>query len=134
MYPSAPLLLVHWTGPRFPGSRVLTSTPANLQTVLSSVESVIRIQRSGGGRKYTLDRASIDLDIFATTLEAADRICGEVANAWEFTMPGALIDSGTHGRAVVAKVDITSGPSQRPTADGSLSRVGATAAIVLHSA
>lgn len=132
MYPSAPLLLVRETASRFPSARVATETPANLQQVLAS-KPMIRVERSGGPRRYTLDQASIDVDVFALTLAAADALCGQVCNEWEFNMPGALIDAGIHGRAVVALVRITSSPSRRPTADPAIYRVGASAQVTLHS-
>lgn len=132
-YPSAPLLLVAWTAPRFPACRVLTRTTADVQKVLATAPAVIRIQRSGGARKYLLDQASIDVDVFAQKFEDADQFCDLVCNDWELVMPGAHIDAAEHGRATVSLVDITSGPSQRPVSDTALTRVGATARIVLKS-
>jgi hypothetical protein len=133
MYPSAPLLLRLWTASAFPDRRVSTETPAGLQSVLAAAE-VVRIQRYGGPRSITLDRPLLDVDVFALTLDAADKACGEVATAWEWSMPGALIDAGADGRAVVARVTISSGPAQRPTTDPGISRVGFSAQVVLHSA
>jgi hypothetical protein len=133
MYPSAPLLLRLWTAPAFPACRVATETPADLQSVLESLDAVVRVQRYGGPRSVTLDRPLLDVDVFALNLDSADRICNEVASAWEWSMPGALIDAGADGRAVVAKVTISSGPSQRPTADPGLARVGFSAQVVLHA-
>lgn len=132
MYPSAPLLLVQETQARFPAARVATETPANLQQLLASAP-VVRIDRSGGARGNTLDQALVDVDVFALTLGAADDLCGAVCNAWEFDLPGVVIDAGGRGRAVVARVQITSGPTRRPVADSTLFRVGATAQVVLHS-
>lgn len=133
MYPSAPFLLRLWTAGAFPDYRVVTETPAKLQSVIASRTAVIRIQRVGGPRSITLDRPTIDVDVFAASLEVADRVCGLVCDAWEFTMPGATIDAGENGKAVVARTAITSGPQERPVTDPTLSRVGASAALVLHA-
>ncbi|MBT0771810.1 hypothetical protein KIH74_22910 [Kineosporia sp. J2-2] len=132
MYPSAPLLLVKETALRFPAARVATEAPANLQEVLS-VQPLIRVERSGGPRRHSLDQASIDVDVFALTLVQADDLCSSVCTVWEFDLLGATIDAGVRGAAVVARVVITSGPSRRPVADPNLFRVGATAAVTLHS-
>jgi hypothetical protein len=132
-YPSAPLLLRSWTAGQFPGCRVVTQVPANLQQVLGQVEAVVRVQRFGGPRAITLDYPLLDVDVFAADLDTADRICGLVCNAWEFTMPGQTIDAGVDGAAVVAKVEITAGPSVRPVTDSTLSRVGASARVILHA-
>jgi hypothetical protein len=114
---------------------VVTETPAELQKVLAAVgvSAVVRIQRYGGGRAVTLDRPALDVDVFALDLDTADRVCGEVCSSWEWVMPGAVIDAGADGRAVVARVQITSGPCQRPVTDSMLRRVGASAAVVLHA-
>jgi hypothetical protein len=133
MYPSAPLLLRSWTAERFPERRVATKTPANLQEVLAVKGAVICIQRYGGDRAITLDRPQVDVDVFALDEDTAEKVCNDVCNAWEWEMPGAFIDIGSDGRAVVAKVQITVGPFQRPVTDSTLSRTGASAALVLHS-
>lgn len=139
-YPSAPLLLRSWTAGRFPPLRVVTETPDKLQSILGLVpgvaataEAVVRVERFGGPRAITLDHPLLDVDVFALDLDTADRTCGAVCDAWEFDLPGQFIDAAADGRAVVAKVTITSGPSRRPVTDSALVRVGASAQIILHA-
>lgn len=133
-YPSASLLLVQWTAARFPAVRVLTETPPDLQRVIVERGAVIRVQRFGGGDdQLTIDRCPIDVDAFAGSWAEADDLCGRVRDAWRFELPGATIEAGGDGGAVVAKVSTTSGPSERPVSDPMLSRCGASFTVWLHA-
>jgi hypothetical protein len=113
--------------------KVATETPQDLQQVIAARGAVIRIQRAGGPRRFNLDQPSLDVSVFASSLTAADQLCGQVCEAWLKQMPGALIDADEHGTAEVARVTLTSGPTQRPVADTTLRHVGATLAVVLRS-
>jgi hypothetical protein len=133
-YPSAPLLLTQWTAARFPAFRVAVETPANLQAVIADRGAMIRVQRYGGGDDVlTVDRCPMDVDVFAADFSTADAVCGRVRDAFRFELPGVLIDAGADGRAVVAKVSTTSGPSARPVTDSSLARCGASFSVWLHA-
>jgi hypothetical protein len=122
VYVSAELLLVTWTQARFPDVRVATESPSDLQDVLP----VALITRYGGSDvELTIDRPSVDVDVYAMTWAAAESLATEMRTAFRTELVGSLV-AGAGWRAVVAKVRTLSGPARRPTSDPDLRRCGAS--------
>lgn len=129
MYPSVPELLIASLTKAFPAARVLTDLPADLEAALP----VIGVSRFGGtDATLTLDRASIDIDVWDFPLTAADLLAGQVWVWLRLGLPGATV-TGITGAGTFARVDTISGPSERPTGNPNVRRVGASFQVTVHS-
>jgi hypothetical protein len=118
-------MLVTWLSGQFPGIRVLTDLPADLE----KRTPVIAVSRFGGaGTVVGFDEANIDVEIWHTSLANADRLAGMVAEQLLLNGPGSVVND-----AVITRVACTSGPSSRPTANPLLQRIGASYRVAVHS-
>ena len=121
MYVSAERFLIEWATARF-AARVSNEPPSDLQAQLP----VIIISRFGGRDvELTIDRADIDVDVYAATWAEADALAMSAMSAFRSELPGVLITVASNS-AVVAKVSTISAPSRRPVTDSNLSRSGAS--------
>ncbi|MEU5976389.1 hypothetical protein [Streptomyces sp. NPDC047315] len=106
-------------------ARVLTELPENLLDVLP----VVQVQRvpGGGDDGYRLDRALVDVDVYAPTRLLASQIAQQVRNELVVLLRGA-----TTTRAVFGRVSTVAAPAWRPYENPGLRRSGATYEMFFH--
>lgn len=104
--------------------RVLTDLPANLADVLP----VVQIQRAGGNDDgVRLDRAFVDVDVYAATRQAASQLMTQTRSLLLTQLRGAVTDA-----AVFTSARTITAPSWRPYENPNLRRFGATFEIFCH--
>ena len=129
MYPSATQLLVVVLQAQFSSVRVCTELPEGLELVLP----VIQVSRFGGGAAVVgMDRPMIDVDVWHSTLEAAEVLGSQVSEWMHLGLPGRSA-SGPSGAGVFARSHMQSGMARRPTANTDVFRVGSAWTLHLHS-
>lgn len=130
MYPSVEMALIQWLAARYPGTRVSRQTTAALQENLPWITA--KRYAGAGDTTVTLDRASVDVDVYAGSWDEAEELARQVRVALRLYLPGSVIatDSGT---CTIAKVDTVSAPAERPTTDPDLFRCGGSYRVVTHS-
>lgn len=110
---------------QFPSARVLTTNPADLESVLP----VVRVTRIGGtGSALTLDDCLVNVEVFAALRPDAKTLANQIRSYLTFKLPGYR-----YLGAVVANVLTSVGPSERPYGNANVSRIGATYQITLHN-
>lgn len=115
-------LLIEYLKPLLPQARIATDTPPNLLTALP----MIKVVRIGGNRVFSLDKPSVDIDVFALTRLEATQLATDLDDILTYTLPttirGHVIGfAGTYG-----------GPAWRGYDNTSVSRVGATYGLLVH--
>ncbi|MGW2228286.1 phage tail termination protein [Streptomyces formicae] len=104
--------------------RVLTDLPANLGSVLP----VVQLQRIGGDDDtIRLDRAVVDLDVYAGTRQAASALMAQARSVLLSELRGVATES-----AVFTAARTISAPAWRPYENTSLRRVGGTYEVYSH--
>lgn len=104
--------------------RILTDLPADLVSVLP----VVQIQRVGGNDDgIRLDRAFIDVDVYAAGRQAASQLMSRTRSLLLTGLRGAVTDA-----AVFTSARTVSAPSWRPYENPGLRRFGATFEIFCH--
>ena len=115
--------LVAWLTSRL-DERTLTDLPANLVDVLP----VVQIQRSGGGDDgIRLDRAFVDIDVYAASRQAASTLMSQTRSLLLTGLRGTVTTA-----AVFTSARTISAPSWRPYENPGLRRFGATFEIFCH--
>ncbi|WP_367129925.1 MULTISPECIES: hypothetical protein [Streptomyces] len=123
-WPDAEAALVTWLTPRL-GVRVCTDMPADLDTALP----LVRLQRIGGTDDgFRLDMALIDLDAVAATRADAVDLAARARAALLADLPGSTLPD-----AVVTSAVTVAAPAWRPWENWSVTRIGATYAVRLHT-
>jgi hypothetical protein len=117
-YPDVERLLVTYLGAAL-GVRVVTDLPANLQQILP----LVQVGRVGGADDVvTIDRARVDVDVFATGRGAAVELAERCRDALRMSLPGQVV-----GGVTVSRVRTGEGPAWRPYDDTTgVRRFGAT--------
>jgi len=109
------------------GARCVTDLPANLADVLP----VIQVERFGGGDDVvTIDKANVDIDVYAASRGAAEDLAEDVRRLMRTDLPGKTVADGA---AVVSRVRTITSPSRLPYDNTGLVRVGAAYQVTLHS-
>jgi hypothetical protein len=104
--------------------RVVTELPSNLVEVLP----LIQVQRVGGDDDgFRLDRALVDLDVYASTRQAAS----DLARSARSGLLGHLRGTST-GAAVFNHISTVAAPSWRPYENVNLRRYGGTYQLFFH--
>jgi len=104
----------------FPGARVVTEIPADLEANLP----LIKVRGLGGPRKLVLARPTVDVECYAATRDAARDLAGDVSDALTYRMRGQISGSVvTHVRPSV--------PSWRPYDNPNVRRYGAIHQVYL---
>ncbi|KOU62039.1 hypothetical protein ADK57_25715 [Streptomyces sp. MMG1533] len=104
--------------------RVLTDLPADLGEVLP----VIQIQRTGGGDDgLRLDRAFVDIDVYAASRQAASQLMSQTRSLLLTQLRGAVTAA-----AVFTSARTIAAPTWRPYENPNLRRFGATFEIFCH--
>ena len=130
MYPSVPEMMVSVLAAQFPTARVCTELPGNLESVLP----VLQVNRFGGsGDVLTMDRAYIDVDVWAATLGAAETLGSQVQTWMMLYLAGHRVVAAA-GAGVFAKCAMQTGMVQRPSGNPDVKRVGAAFTVHVHSA
>lgn len=115
--------LVAWLTARL-DERTLTDLPANLMDELP----VVQIQRVGGNDDgIRLDRAFVDVDVYAASRQAASQLMSRTRSLLLTGLRGAVTDA-----AVFTSARTVSAPSWRPYENPGLRRFGATFEIFCH--
>lgn len=108
------------------GVRVLTDLPASLDQILP----VVQVQRIGGSDDgFRLDRALIDVDVYAATRGGASLLARQAHSALVVGMRGLATSAAVFGR-----VSTVSAASWRPYENPNLRRFGATYELFVHAA
>jgi hypothetical protein len=117
-YPDVERLLVTYLGGAL-GVRVVTDLPSNLQQILP----LVQVGRLGGADDVIgLDRASVDVDVYAAGRAASVALAERCREALRMDLPGQTL-----GVVTVAAVRTTLGPTWRPYDDTTnVRRFGAT--------
>lgn len=125
IWPDVEIELVAWlSAQRGSGVRVLTELPANLTDVLP----VAQVQRVGGDDDtFRLDRALVDVDVYAATRTAASTLARQVRDDLVMHLRGTATAA-----AVFGLVTTVSAPQWRPYEDINLRRLGATYELYFH--
>jgi len=88
----------------------------------------VQVQRVGGGDdSFRLDRALVDVDVYAATRADAIQLAAVVRGLLLRELSGSQTDT-----AVVGRVLTISAPIQRPYENTALRRIGATYQIHVH--
>lgn len=115
--------LVAWLHARLT-VRVLTDLPANLASILP----VIQVQRVGGDDdSFRLDRALVDVDVYAATRPAASVLMAQTRSALLAELRGVATES-----AVFTMARTVTAPAWRPYENPALRRFGASFEIHSH--
>lgn len=123
MWPDIEVELVARLAARL-GIRFVTELPANLDQVLP----VGQVQRVGGSDDtFRLDRALVDVDVYAATRRDASTHARRVREELVLLLPGAQTTA-----AVFGQVRTVSAPSWRPYENTALRRLGATYSLMFH--
>lgn len=121
VYADIEALLVPWLANQL-GVRVCTDLPANLE----AVAPVVQVTRIGGADDtFTLDRAGVDIDCFATARQDAVNLAAQCRDALRFALPGTTV-AGTY----VARVETLSGPAWRPYDNTAVRRFGGSFQLI----
>jgi len=140
VFAPVPILLIHELAQAFPSAMVGVELPSRAEDLDGPFIQVNRF--GGGGKPITLDRAHVDIDIWHSTLPAAEVVAAQVA-AWMVTrLPGTRTtvpvpaDSGLSAPVTVtgvfAHVEAQSGMSARATGNPHLWRVGGAFTVIVH--
>jgi hypothetical protein len=123
IWPDVEIELVDWLGAAL-DVRVLTELPAGLVEALP----VVQVQRVGGDDdSFKLDRALVDVDVYAASRSDASALAGRVREALVMHLRGASTASAVFGR-----VATVAGPAWRPYENLGLRRSGATYELFFH--
>lgn len=123
-WPDVEIELVAWLTGVLGGIRVLTELPATLDAVLP----VVQVQRVGGDDDtFRLDRALVDVDVYAATRGEASALARQVRTALVMDLRGT-----TTAAAVFGLVATVTAPAWRPYENIRLRRCGATYELYLH--
>lgn len=115
--------LVAWLTERL-DERTLTDLPANLTDALP----VVQIQRVGGNDDgIRLDRAFVDVDVYAASRQAASQLMSQTRSLLLTGLRGTATDV-----AVFTSARTVSAPSWRPYENPGLRRFGATFEVFCH--
>lgn len=116
-------LLIAWLGTELG----LTGT-TELDNDLLADLPIVQVARVGGTDDgFRLDRALVDVDVYASTQDAAATLAEEIRGGLLRRLRGT-----TTGTAVVGRVTTVSAPSRRPYENLSLRRYGGTYEIYVH--
>lgn len=115
-------LLIAWLSAQLPGMRISVESPPNLVPELP----MIKLVRIGGNRVFSLDKPSVDIDVFAATRLEATNLAIQVDDLLTYRLPttvqGHVLGfAGTYG-----------GPAWRGYDNPDVSRVGATYGLLVH--
>ncbi|OPC84243.1 hypothetical protein B4N89_27900 [Embleya scabrispora] len=120
------VLLIAWLSAGRPG----TTWAAELDNDLLSYLPCGQVVRVGGDDDGTrLDRALVDVDIYAAGRAQAADIAAWTRTALTRNLPGSSLPG-----AVVGRVSTVSAPAWRPYENTALRRMGATYEVFLHPA
>jgi hypothetical protein len=123
MWPDVEVELVAWLGARR-GVRVVTELPARLEEKLP----VVQLQRVGGTDDgIRLDRALVDVDVYAATRRDASLLARQVRDDLVMHLRGTATAAAVFGR-----VSTVSAPAWRPYENPALRRAGATYELFFH--
>jgi hypothetical protein len=101
---------------------------AELDNNLANELPIVHVQSVGGDDDgFRLERALIEIDVYAATRTAAAQLAQQVRGLLHTEMRGSADDQAVFGR-----VDTVSRPAWRPYENTGLRRIGATYAIHLH--
>lgn len=115
--------LVAWLTNRL-DERTLTDLPANLGDALP----VVQIRRAGGGDDgIRLDRAFVDIDVYAASRQAASTLMSQTRSLLLTELRGTVTTA-----AVFTSARTISAPTWRPYENPGLRRFGATFEIFCH--
>ncbi|MER5903037.1 hypothetical protein ABT150_23510 [Streptomyces mirabilis] len=104
--------------------RVLTDLPADLGSILP----VVQVQRVGGyDDGFRLDRALVDIDVYAATREAASALMAQTRSKLLTELRGVATDT-----AVFTVARTVAAPAWRPYENPALRRFGASFEIYCH--
>lgn len=117
-------LLVAWLGEQMPGVTVRVELGNDLAGELPVVQPT---RVAGGDDGFRLDRAIVDVDVYAATRLQATALAAQVRGLLLTKLRGASLDT-----AVVGRVATITAPGWRPYENTALRRVGATYEIYLH--
>lgn len=122
------LMVIQWLQAQL-GSGVVVRD--ELDNNLLNELPTIQVERvpAGDDDGFRLDRALVDIDVYASTRGAAIALATQVRGLVLGTLPGL-----TTGGAVVGRVRTLSAPGVRPYENVGLRRVGATYEIHSHPA
>jgi hypothetical protein len=124
VFPDVAVELIYLLASKFPGQRMVTRLPADMQA-----KTVIRIHRiSGANRNIAIDRPVIDGDVFSPTGEDDASSVGRQLQAALLSLQGAESLNG-----VIQRVVTINGPRWLPEANQRLVRYGATYEVFIRS-
>ncbi|MFD8577398.1 hypothetical protein ACFV1H_18945 [Streptomyces virginiae] len=120
------LLLIQWLQARL-GSGVVVRD--ELDNNLLDELPTVQVQRLPGGDDdgFRLDRALVDIDVYAATKGDATELAAEIRGLLLTDLPGSET-----GGAVVGRVRTEAAPGVRPYENTGLRRIGATYSLYSH--
>ncbi|MFJ5070252.1 hypothetical protein ACIQC7_27965 [Kitasatospora sp. NPDC088556] len=123
-WPDHEAVLVAFLTADLAGPVVTTETDNDLQDHLP----LVQVRRAGGGDDgFRLDRALVDVDVYAASRADASALARQIRTALLSRLRGSVQPT-----AVVGLVATVSAPAWRPYENTGLRRVGATYEIYLH--
>jgi ABC-type transport system involved in Fe-S cluster assembly fused permease/ATPase subunit len=124
-FPDVEIELLSVLVPKFPSTRFVTKLPGTFTTAVTA-----RIHRiSGANRNIVIDRPIVDIDVFATSGEAAASSAARAIQAALLSLGGTQTTNG-----VIQRVTTVNGPRWLPEANQTLIRYGATYEVQIRAA
>jgi hypothetical protein len=130
-YAEAEVVGTTWLRAQFSTARVVTETPADLDTLVAAGTPVIAVSRFGGvedDQFYTFDNASLDFDCYAATRGAARTLAHQVRSSIIADLPGQTVSG-----AFILRTQTITAPIWTPYANTKVRRFTYAAQIRLHS-
>lgn len=122
-YADVEKLLIGWLPNQItPKPTVATKTPATLSGPF------VKVNRIGGPASWGVDRATVDVECFASDYGTASLLARQVQSAFEFSLAGVK-----NGEGWVSLVGTVSGPSWASYDDTTVQRFVATYQVTVHS-
>lgn len=120
------VLLVAWLSAELDGG---VTVRVELDNNLTAELPTVQVERVPGGDDdgFRLDRALVDVNVYAATRAAATALAAQVRGLLLTRLRGASLDT-----AVIGRVATIAAPGWRPYENATLRRVGATYEVFLH--
>lgn len=119
-----------WISDTYTPVRTGLETPADL----ADLDAFIHVTRIGGPVVgVRTERATVDVDCYAPTRQAAKDIARQVQWGLEHLAAGARVTLADGSAGVITATGCTVGPSWRPYADTNVFRFGATYLITVQT-
>lgn len=130
-YPDLDTLLADWLKAPLGITQIHVGGPEDIPGSLPTIVPLLMVDTFGGSDTViTLDRANVDIDVYASGLEPARAIAEQVRRLIRTQLVGQILG----GAAVITRTETISRPTRLPWNASAVRRVGAAYRITQHAA